>query len=263
MTFPFRPAPAFRPVLASLLVLSVLGNTPLVSANPFEKALSATVRLTSNGVSGTGFVVQKGEETILVTAAHVFQDLKGDHCDFVYRKKREGGSPVRESMPLTIRKDEEPLWKKHGKQDIAMIEISIPDDAVLTPILFSDIATAGQMDEDLVEVGDEVCIPCYPVGTEANPAGWPVLRRGTVATHPLAPVAEAETFFIDASSFGGESGAPVIFWTKDTWHLIGIVTSMQRQTDRTVTPLEERVTHLPLGLGIAVQAAFLHELLTE
>ncbi len=252
---------SLRPALVSLLVMGFLTSPTEVWSNPFEKALSATVRLTNNGISGTGFVIEKDKKTFLVTAEHVFQDLKGEQCDLVYRKKKEKGNPVRNSIPLKIRKEEKPLWKKHEKHDIAVIEFSVPEDAELTPVLFSEIATSKQMEEGLAKVGADVCIPCYPVGTEANPAGWPVLRRGSIATHPLAPVTEAETFFVDSSSFGGESGAPVVFWKGEEWHVIGVITSMQRQTDRTVTPLEERVSHLPLGLGIAVQSAFLIDLI--
>jgi hypothetical protein len=37
-------------------------------------------------------------------------------------------------------------------------------------------------------------------------------------------------------------------------HLAGVIVGMQRQTDRTVSPFEERTVHTPLGLAIAVQA---------
>lgn len=249
------------PVLL-FLACAVLSGSPSF-ASPFEKALEATVRLTGNGISGTGFVVAEEKKTYLVTAGHVFTDLKGEKCDLIYRKKNPKGNPVRSVAPLEIRKGEEPLWKKHEKFDLAVIEMNLPEDSVIVPFNFDRLATADEMEKDLCGVGAEVCIPCYPIGTEANPAGWPILRRGTIATHPLAPVTEAENFFIDSSSFGGESGAPVVFWKGDEWHVIGVVTSMQRQTDRTVTPLEERVSHLPLGLGIAVQSAFLVDLISE
>jgi hypothetical protein len=120
-----------------------------------------------------------------------------------------------------------------------------------------DLAESGG-----IGVGHEVCIPCFPIGTEANPAGWPVLRRGIIATHPLTPLSLAETFYVDSSSFGGESGAPVVWWQGDGVHVIGVISSMQRQTEKTKTALEEKVTHLPLGLGIAVQSPLLKELMS-
>jgi hypothetical protein len=252
---------SFSKSLSAFLLFWVLSIPWGALSSPFERALEATVRLTANGVSGTGFLVTKDGEWYLVTAAHVFGDLKGDKCDLVYRKKNEKGNPVRAVTPLTIRAEEKPLWRKHEKFDLAVIACDLPEDSAMKPFELERLATAEEMEAGLCGVGAEVCIPCYPIGTEANPAGWPILRRGTIATHPLAPVSEAENFFIDSSSFGGESGAPVVFWKADEWHVIGIVTSMQRQTDRTVTPLEERVSHLPLGLGIAVQSAFLFDLL--
>lgn len=248
------------PDVLVFLAFSVLWTSSAL-ATPFEEALKATIRLTGNGVSGTGFLVKQEEKVFIFTAAHVFSDLKGEKCDLVYRKKNENGNPKRGVVALPIRAEEKPLWKKHEKFDLAVMAFELPEDSAMEPVDVKRVATAKQMEEGLCGVGVEVCVPCYPIGTEANPSGWPILRRGTIATHPLSPVSEAENFFIDSSSFGGESGAPVVFWKGDDWHIIGIVTSMQRQTDRTVTPLEERISHLPLGLGIAVQSAFLFDLL--
>ena len=54
---------------------------------------------------------------------------------------------------------------------------------------------------------------------------------------------------VDSSSFGGESGAPVVAWEGGDVLVIGVITSMHRQTDKTKTPLEERISHMPLGVG--------------
>jgi hypothetical protein len=35
---------------------------------------------------------------------------------------------------------------------------------------------------------------------------------------------------------------------------------MQRQTDRSTLPFEEKTVHMPLGLAIVAQAAFVREL---
>jgi hypothetical protein len=179
----------------------------------------------------------------------------------VYRAKQEGRPSVRAGMEITIRKEDKPLWKKHKEHDLAVLQITLPADIECEPFPFESVADGEMAAKGEIGVGREICVPCYPVKTEANEAGWPILRRGTIASHPLAPLSEAPTFFIDASSFGGESGAPVVAWDGEKGFVVGVVTSMQRQTDKTKTPLEERTVHTPLGLGIAVQAAFLREMM--
>ena len=66
---------------------------------------------------------------------------------------------------------------------------------------------------------------------------------------------------MDSSSFGGESGAPVVMWQGERAYVVGIITSMQRQTDKSKMPFEERTVHTPLGLGIAVQSPFVREVI--
>lgn len=241
-------------LLISFLLLPVSSS---VFASPFADALQGTVKLAGSGVAGTGFVVKKGEIHYLATAAHVFGDFKGGKCTMVYRAKREGEPSVRAEMEIAIRKEDKPLWKKHKDHDLAVLKITLPKDIECRPFPFESVVGEDMAANGKLGVGREICVPCYPVKTEANKAGWPILRRGTIASHPLTPLSEAPTFFIDASSFGGESGAPVVAWDGENVFVVGVVTSMQRQTDKTRTPMEERTVHTPLGLGIAVQSAFL------
>ncbi len=246
----------------TLLGLIMIGCFPQSGlATPFEDAVRGTIKLTGSGVAGTGFVIRKGDKHFIGTAAHVFHDFKGETCEVIYRARVEGQPSERRSTTLAIRKGDQPLWKQHGKHDIAIIEFTLPEEADCRPFEWDQIAKRDVAEKGVIGVGREVCIPCYPVKTEANAAGWPILRRGTIASHPLAPLEVAETFFVDSSSFGGESGAPVVAWEGEDALVIGVITSMQRQTDRTKTPLEERISHMPLGLGIAVQSPLLRSLL--
>ena len=45
---------------------------------------------------------------------------------------------------------------------------------------------------------------------EANKAGWPILRHGTIATHPLVPIDDVPTLLVDYSHFGGDSGSAAV-----------------------------------------------------
>ncbi len=102
-------------------------------------------------------------------------------------------------------------------------------------------------------------IPSYPAQLEANDAGWPILRHGTVASYPLYPVEHCRSVLIDFHTFGGDSGAPVLTKADDGWHVVGLVSGMHRQTDKATMPLQELTFHTPLGLSIVMQAAFIRE----
>src|SRR5262249_55559828 len=118
-----------------------------------------------------------------------------------------------------------------------------------------------------VRVGQDAWIPCFPARLESNPAGWPILRRGSIASHPLAPTKAQKTFLLDYSAFGGDSGAPVVVLTdvkrgqgKEQRPLVvGLVFGMNRQTDKATLPFEERIMHTPLALAVVVHAPFIRE----
>lgn len=224
---------------------------------PVEDALRATVRITKGQVSGTGFFVTGGigaaKRILLVTAAHVFNDMPGASCTLVLRSKTDKGY-ARKEVDLQIRSGDKPLWARHPELDAAAIEVTLPTDCDIKPLPLD--AIANQADLEKLPAGQDLFIPCFPAKLEANPAGWPILRKGSLASYPLTG---QSTMFVDYSHFGGDSGAPVVMPTKDGPKVVGLVFAMERQTDRTVAPFEERTVHTPLGLAIAVQAHGLRE----
>jgi hypothetical protein len=82
-----------------------------------------------------------------------------------------------------------------------------------------------------------------------------------VATHPLSPLQSARRYRIDMPVFGGESGAAVAVCEGDTPRVVGVQVGMHRRTDKTSTPFEETTQHMPLGIGIVVQAPFIREVI--
>ena len=84
---------------------------------------------------------------------------------------------------------------------------------------------------------------------------WRALGRiGPSAVVGFGGYASVPTMLVDIRSFGGDSGGPLFVLVDGKPHVAGVLVGMQRQTDRTVSPFEERTVHTPLGLGIAVQA---------
>lgn len=256
--------PTITLYLAVILSLGLPAN-----AEPYEDALRATVHITNGSAGGTGFIVAigdkgaSGSQHVLVTAAHVLRDMKGETCKLIFRAPDKEGDFIRKEVDLKIQKGKEPLWKQHKDLDVAAILVQLPEGIDIKPFHMDQIANAQFAAEGKVRVGQSICIPCFPANLEANKAGWPVLRRGSIATHPLTPLKSARTFFVDSSSFGGESGAPVVMWVGEKAYVVGLITSMQRQSDKTKSPFEERTVHTPLGLGIAVQSPFVREVIEQ
>lgn len=252
------------PITAVLItvVSSVLATAAW--AEPAVEALRATVRLTDGQNGGTGFIVasDKKEGTnqlLLVTAAHVLKKMSSPTCTLVLRACSEKGEFVRKEMPLTLRDGEKPRWVNHPEMDVAVMAVTLSKDIALQPFGAEQIATSAFAEDGRLHVGQDVFIPCFPAKTEANAAGWPILRKGMVATYPLHPLNKAKTFFVDYSHFGGDSGSPVVGWIDKKPIVVGLVISMQRQEDRVTTPFEEKTVYMPLGLAVAVQAPFIRE----
>jgi len=101
---------------------------------------------------------------------------------------------------------------------------------------------------------------------EANPAGFPVVRHGSIASFPLTPVQLFPTFEADFSTFAGDSGGPVIVCDPRSKTpagqsplVLGIVISEIREDEKMAMLNEERTVHVPMNLGNAVQARFVRE----
>jgi hypothetical protein len=62
-----------------------------------------------------------------------------------------------------------------------------------------------------IHPGDEMFSVGYPLCTMANPQGYPMLRRGVVATPIQVPGVVLTGFYLDAPTFEGNSGGPVYF----------------------------------------------------
>lgn len=228
-------------------------------------ALRATFRLHGGGQSSTAFAVAVPAEgelpaaVLVVTAAHSFEKMQGEAVTAVLRAAAGGGWERRDA-PVAIRRGTTPNWVRHPSADVAVLPWAPPDGVDLEPFPLARVAAAADFDAGRLAVGQRVRVACFPAQTEGNPAGWPVLRTGAIATHPLAPAASLERIFVDYAHFAGDSGAAVVTDEGAAGPLVaGVVVAMQRQTDRVTSPFEEKTVHTPLGLAITVPAPLLHD----
>lgn len=252
--------------LVSTLTICSVWSGELCAAEPLEDLLSATFRIMDGDHSGTGFFVSGDavnspdpRRVVLVTAAHVLAQMSQSKCDLILRMETPEHEFQRKVVTIDIREDEKPKWRSLPGIDVATMFVDVPDDVRMKSIPINQIANEDRLKDRIVRVGQETWIGCFPAKLEANDAGWPILRRGSIASYPLVPVKSAKTLMIDYNVFGGDSGAPIAVIVDDRPLIIGVASGMQRQTDRSSLPFEERTMHTPLGLSIAVQAPFVRE----
>ena len=79
-------------------------------------------------------------------------------------------------------------------------------------------------------------------------AGWPVLRRGMIATHPLSPVASVPTMLVDIRSFGGDSGGPLFVLVDGKPHVAGVHRDLPGTPFDLLAAMES--PRLPLAMGL-------------
>lgn len=255
-----------RKVRLLTLLFLVFGHLTIWAGDPIDDLLEATFRIADKDHSGTCFLVTPKDvdaanprRVILATAAHVLEQMSGDTCEIILRRKEEDSQYSRQPLTIEIRKNGKPLWTRHPDVDIISVFLDLPEGVLFNPIPFEMVADEVRVTDRTIRAGKETWIPCYPAKLEANDAGWPVLRHGSIASHPLAPVKSVRTLLVDYKNFGGDSGAPVAMIVNNRPLVIGIVSGMHRQTDRSNLPFEERTMHTPMGLSIVTQAAYLRE----
>ncbi len=237
------------------------------AADNILDVMGATFKISNKTSIATCFIVARPDasnagqrELILVTAAHVFEKMSGDECRLVLREKKDDGTFTRHEVPLKIRAEEKPLWTKHPEVDVAAMKLVLPAGRQVAALDLGRIAAESTIQNGAFRTGDEVWILCYPSQLESSKAGFPILRRGTVASFPLGPIGHNKTFMADYSTCGGDSGGPVFVGNhKQLPLLVGLVLGQHRQTVKTVSAIEERTVHRPLGLAIIVHADFIRQ----
>lgn len=239
------------------------------SAEPLEDAVRGTVRITEGSSSATAFIVdldsaaEKEKRFALVSAAHVFQEMEEATCTVHFRIADEKGGFARRETELRVREEDEPLWIRHPTADVAAIFLVLPEKVDVEPFRIERIASEELFDSKKIHVGQEVYIPCFPAKIESNDAGFPILRKGSIASYPLNRPTVGDSILIDYSHFGGDSGAPVTAIIGGEPVVIGLATAMLRQMDTVSTEFEERTTHTPLGLATAVRSVLILETLEK
>lgn len=239
--------------------------------------MRSTFKIAGQGSLGTAFLIGRpvpGDAGklfyVLVTAAHVLRDIKGEQATLFLRKK-QGDEFVKLPHPLQIRQGNQPLWKEHPEADVAVMYARLPQEADIQLLPMSLLATDDELEKFEIHPGDALSCLGYPYGAEANKAGFPILRSGHIASYPLTPTRKVQTFLFDFQVFGGNSGGPVYFVQTNRRYggstklgetiqfLAGLVSQEQVIEEEIRSLTETRRAKHPLSLAVVVHAALIRE----
>lgn len=231
-----------------------------------EKLIGATYKLSNESSTASSIAVHRTDngklQRMIVTANHVLEQMKGNTCMLVSRLRGDKGIFRRHEIPVAIRDNGKRLWRADPQHDVAVLPL--PDEVSVVTLPYECLATEEMMAD--VYTGDEIIAAVFPERIEANNAGFPILRGGTIASHPLRPVESHATFLIDATTWKGDSGGAVAHRTlryDDQWPLVlGITRGMQNITDTVnESRFVIRQSNYPLGIGVIGQAVFARRLI--
>ena len=168
---------------------------------------------------GTGFVLgrSKGGTTqlVLITAKHVFEDIRGDEAAVKIRIQNSNGERVIKDATLAIRSGGRPLYTAHETQDVAAIDFSPERGSMLDST--DRLGTVFLVPDEYLESielhpGDEMLTLGFPFCSLANDMGYPVLRSGKLASYPIFPTRKFSKQLFDFRVYPGNSGGPVYFY---------------------------------------------------
>jgi len=253
-----------RPILLAATLALAFAACAETSA---ERLMRATFKIFNTDSTSTGFLVcdpaAGGSRTnvLLVSAAHTFKKAKGDSVLLVCRVKEPDGAWKRLDHKIMIRDGTNALWTSHSTQDVAVIRCALPPQADFAPLPMSSLATERDAQSLGLTVGSHIFYFGYPYRTEANAAGFPILREGVVSGYPLFPAAQYPHYFMSAPTFSGDSGAPVSVAEADDAqpHIIGLVITRTQQKDKLTSADFEMTFKRDMALGSIVQAEFIRE----
>lgn len=203
-------------------------------ANPTEALLQSTYQLVGParqqaGAQNSGTVFFLGrisskdprqKRLVLVTAAHVLEDIAGDNATLTMRtfsQRKWTAVPT----PIKIRDAGKPLYARHPTVDVAAMYVALPQVVAPQVVLgLEHLATDEVIEREDLTPGDEVFILGYPLGyplaapasATMTPGNFAVLRSGRIASYPLTPASHVNGFLIDFMVFPGNSGGPVYLW---------------------------------------------------
>lgn len=283
----------FQKMLVICFIISIWlfcfwGNTQEAKKIEFNTYLmQSTFRLEGEGSIGTAFFLGRppkkkggGAYFVLITAAHVLENMKGDQAELILRKVNKDWSYEKVPFKIQIRKDGKPLWTRNDDKDVdvaVMYIDNIPSEEVEISLLPIDFLAD---DKDLITIGihpgDDILCLGYPFGKGWGDGVFPILRSGKISSHPLLPTRKTKVFLYDFEIFKGNSGGPVyisdslrpifpkdkdteLITIKPVNIIIGIVSEEFITNISSESHYEKKLEKVPLKLSKVIHASLIKE----
>jgi len=211
-----------RLVLKTLLFLSFLlqlfvhqANAGLIPNSWMESLVLIEVQKKGNFEPlGTGFMIGSKGYKVLVTNAHILHS-NTDLPLFIRVNKRDPKPSEAMFDRIKIFPMVDPQLKPifHKKADLAVLYVLIPNDFDLKSVKIGEIDESSFLQQKDVPLGDEVLLIGFPtsigeIKTIEKEMNIPVIRGGVVSAKFRRN--DHELLLIDAPSYWGNSGGPVI-----------------------------------------------------
>lgn len=267
-------------LIAPGVILGLVLIVPPQSTDLSTVLMRSTFKLQGNGSMGTAFVLGQPDPAnpgrgfyVLITAAHVLEEMEGTAATLFLRTTTGELNYRKFPIQIDIRSEEEPLWVRHPKADVAAMRVGLPGNIDIKLVSTDLLATDETLAQYEIHPGDDLLVLGYPYGAESNEAGFPVLRSGRIASYPLRPTANTKTFLLDFEIFDGNSGGPVYIYTFNrvyggamhagtvTSLVMGLVSKQTQVTERMRSLTEEVTRQHRLGLAVVVHASFIREVI--
>ena len=259
----FADTTVTRPPAPSAELNTVLMHATFLIVGPSSKVPGASA-------SGTVFIIgvphkdePKIADIVLVTAAHVLDDIAGDKATLLLRRKNDDGTYMAIPFELPIRINGRPLYVKHPTADVVAMYANLPDEVPITGLPPEALVTDKTLEDIDVHPGDEAFVLGFPLAA-SSPGGFPLLRVGHIMSYPLTPMKTIGRIDFDLFIYPGNSGGPVYFSYsnrvfKGQMHLgmfnQGILGLVIQETHSAIPQFADK----PLNYGIVVPAPFIRE----
>lgn len=218
---PFKKQNIMKQILILVIILLLSSNWIQAQKN-FElntELMNSTFKIQGlNGSFGTAFVLGKplyNDSTkaryVLVTADHVLKEMKGDSAIIYLRRKNNNATYTKIEYKIEIRKDGKQSWVTHNSADVAALYISLPKYVNLNLLGVGTLGMDDIYEKIDIHPGDEFLCLGFPLGQESNEYGFPIARKGILASYPVVPSKTTKSFLLDIKIFKGNSGGPVYF----------------------------------------------------
>ena len=259
----------------SLMLLLIVVSMTSVNAEVITSTdiVMATHRIERPETTGTCFLIKRPDpgnpeqsQLLLVTAAHAFEGMRGETTTLVLREQNPEGAWNAKPHLIAIREGNKELWTQHPQEDVAVLQLDLPDHLRVDPLPIEILASADQWNAAPPEPGSFVRTVGYPHAPifKPSPAAFATTRLGCIADFPLSPIAAHPKVLIDYHIFEGDSGGPI--YAKDqegTLKIIGLVHGQHFIDERFKNIYAEGMTRKRLGLAIIENSAVILETIAK